>query len=67
MTIDEVKYRVDQIEKVASDFEDAHSKEDNLHQDVLRHLADHASAPEDRDLARAALESTAIEFGRYCA
>ena len=65
MTTEEVKKRVTAINKIAWDDEAAHSQEDRLYADVLRYLA--AGLGEAAELAREALKTEEIAFGRWCA
>jgi hypothetical protein len=69
MDIEEVKRRIEEVERFSSvhDDEVAHSKEDDLHQAVLRHIADHCSDLECRELAIAALKTIDLKFSRWCA
>ena len=64
-TLDDVKRRVQGIAAVAGDDEVAHSREDDLHQDVLRAVA--AGHPDSGKLARAALRTRRIMFKRWYA
>jgi hypothetical protein len=66
MYVQNVRDRVEGI-KVAlyqHDEEMAHAKEDQLYEEVLRHYAAHPVAGQ---LAREALKSKQITFGRWCA
>jgi len=66
VTPEEVRRRVDKITAEAGDDEVAHSDEDELHHDVLRHIA--ATAPDPwRTLAAVALETEHIDFARWYA
>lgn len=68
MTVDEVRARVEDIRDAAMNLRDdeaAHLREDDLWRDVLRAVADGAADP--AGLARAALATLDLEFGRYCA
>jgi hypothetical protein len=56
---------VAEIAAVAIDYEVAHSKEDDLHADVLAAIA--RGATNAQELAQAALKTEEIEFPRYCA
>ena len=69
MTIDTIKSRLEEIRRIAGDNERAHSAEDELHQDVLRAIADGDIEPLDsiREAARLALASIDIEFERWSA
>ena len=62
LTLEEVKSRVRKISAVQKDYETAHSYEDELYCDVLRH---HARA--GCELAKAALKTQELTFPRYCA
>ena len=62
LTLEQVQARVAEIARLADrDLEAAHGEEDKLHQEVLRDLA------EREPIAAAALESTKLDFSRYCA
>jgi len=65
MTLDEVIDRVNQISRLAGDPEAAHSKEDDLYEDVLKHVA--WANHECSALAAAALKTKDIDFERWCA
>lgn len=65
MTIKDVKDSVKRIEEVKMDDERAHSMEDNLHQTVLKAVAEGASNADK--LAKEALKSLKIDFKRWCA
>lgn len=66
MTVEIIRALVKAIEEDAlTDYERAHSKEDELHVYVLREIAN--GHPDSFALAREALKSCEIEFSRYCA
>lgn len=65
MTIDDVKRRVEAINAIRGDSEEAHSLEDELHWDVLGVIA--LGAENARELANAAMKTREIEFERWCA
>lgn len=67
MTVDDVRARVAEIERIGSerDYEMAHGKEDDLREDVLRAIAD--GSPIAADLAREALATSQLDFARWCA
>lgn len=67
MTIEEIEKRVQEIREIADDDDDeaAHSKEDDLRNDVLLAISKGASNPEE--LAYAVLKTGQIEFSRWCA
>jgi len=69
MTLEEVKAELITIEIAAyrKDNEVAHDREDELHQEVLRHIATHCKDEECKNLASKALESLDIEFTRWYA
>ncbi|MFE1321604.1 hypothetical protein [Kitasatospora phosalacinea] len=67
MDVQEVALRVQGIAAVAWDYEAAHSREDRLHVDVLRAIADGSMDERSRSLAQAALATTMIQFGRHAA
>lgn len=62
MTVDEVRERVASIRAQSDDDERAHGLEDQLHQDVLRYLADNGHR-----IAAEALTTLEIDFARWCA
>lgn len=64
LSVADIAKRVAEIKEVAGDPEIAHAKEDELWYGVLCSIRDGASNAEE--LARACLESTHIEFGRWC-
>ncbi len=66
MTLAEVMRRIEYIKSVAGDDERAHSKEDDLHQDVLHNIAN-GTAESPQEMARLALTTSEIEFYRWCA
>ena len=66
MTIEEVKQRVAAIAAEADDDEQAHSMEDELHQDVLRAIAD-KKCKNPSACAAEALKTQDIDFARWCA
>lgn len=66
LTIEDVERRVANIAHLADrDNEAAHAEEDALARDVLRAIA--AGAPDAVQLAKAALQTGAFEFDRWCA
>lgn len=64
MTVEEVRERVALIRAASADDDDerAHGLEDQLHQDVLRYLADNGHR-----IAAEALTTLDIDFARWCA
>lgn len=64
LTVADVKERIEEIRRAARDDDDeaAHAREDELHQDVLRHFAGLG-----HELAAEALKTCDIEFERWCA
>lgn len=65
MTLKMVKTEVKNIRTVRLDSEDAHAKEDQLYQAVLKEIAlGHVQA---QSLAIAALKTRQIKFERWCA
>jgi hypothetical protein len=62
MNLDEVEAAVQHIEAIKDDDEMAHSAEDDLYEQVLRH---HAAL--GCPLAAAALKTRKIRFARWCA
>lgn len=71
MTRADVLRRVKEIRELADyDPEAAHGREDQLHRDVLRHIAENGGSMmmvEVKDLCTAALKTQDIKFPRYCA
>lgn len=65
LTVELVATLVEEVKAVRLDDEAAHSKEDVLHEMVLRAIAEGAKNP--RKLAREALKTLDIQFSRYCA
>ena len=65
ITPEKVAERVALIDRIADDFEGAHSEEDNLYRDVLMSIV--AGSPHPQQLAIEALRSQQIHFPRYCA
>jgi hypothetical protein len=65
MTVEDVEKRVVEIRQRAWDDEAAHSDEDSLRDDVLQTIAD--GAENARALALAVLETSKIDFSRWCA
>ena len=67
MTVADVLKRVEIIRLKAKEIDDeaAHGREDDLHHDVLRAIADGAHNP--KLLARAALKTLDLKFSRHCA
>jgi len=70
MNIQAIRERVAHVKKLVDrkDYEAAHSEEDKLHQEVMMHTATnrYLTAPEIRDMMRAALLTRDIQFARYC-
>ena len=66
MNISIVSHQLEEIRAVASDDEQAHSLEDELHRAVLGAIAD-GSCVDPVACARLALTSKNIEFERWCA
>ncbi len=73
MTKDDVFWRLAKITELADDDEAAHVQEDKLHVDVLKAIGWTHGEPtveqmrQGVELAREALKSLEIRFGRYCA
>jgi hypothetical protein len=69
MTIAVALSTVEEIKRLSSggDWEAAHSKEDDFHQEVLAYIAEHCSDLECKRLAIAALKTCDLEFSRWCA
>jgi hypothetical protein len=66
VTVDDIKKKVANIRIMAYDFEAAHSYEDDLHQEVLRSIAD-GECEDPKGCATAALSTLDIRFMRSCA
>jgi hypothetical protein len=66
MTVSEIRAEVERIRSIARDDEAAHSAEDGLRERVLRFIAD-GKADDPQHLALAALETSKIDFQRWCA
>lgn len=62
ITLAEVKEWVEDIRRASSDDEVAHSKEDSLHVEILKHHAEQGCP-----LAAEALKAQDIDFSRWCA
>jgi hypothetical protein len=70
MTLDDLRWRVDEIRSLAPDWEAAHSAEDKLYKDVLRAIAEGDYDPafsRPDSLADTALMAEHISFPRHCA
>ena len=65
LTVYAVESVVRTISRMSKDAEAAHGLEDTLHQDVLKAIAE-GRTPDARALAKAALKSQDISFGRFC-
>ena len=66
MTVDEIKIQVKIIGEVAGDAEVAHAYEDQLHQTVLRNIAE-GMCEDPTGCAAAALLTNEFDFPRWCA
>jgi len=66
MDLDEVKKRVADIGFMQGDDEAAHSNEDDLHVDFIRHVAA-AGTPELAEMAKEILKVCDMDFARWCA
>jgi len=66
LTVADVAAAVAKIERVRGDDEAAHGREDDLHQRVLRHIADE-TCDDPRGCAAEALKTLKIKFARWCA
>ena len=64
-TVDDVRRVVDYIASIQDDNEVAHGAEDAMRQRVLELVAE--GHPDSAELAKAALESSTITFGRWYA
>lgn len=64
MSIKDLEDSLREIEDASSDYEAAHSMEDDLREDVLREIAD--GNPLSVELAKLVLTSSEIDFVRYC-
>lgn len=65
ITLEEIASGLARIDGIKADDERAHKLEDELHQEVLRAIAD--GAPDAAELARAALQTKDIDFSRWYA
>jgi hypothetical protein len=65
VTIAKIRQEVEHIRLGAPDAEQAHSREDGLHQWVLRGIG--GGAPFPAALAQEAMKTTEIDFPRWCA
>lgn len=65
MNTKQIKAKVAEIEACKDDPEKAHALEDDLYMEVLQAIRDGAMNPDE--LAREALESSFIDFPRWCA
>jgi hypothetical protein len=65
MTPEDVAGRVDHLRTLGEYDDEAHMKEDALHDDVLRHIAAHSIDPRSVALATEALKSTELHFHRW--
>lgn len=63
MNVQDIEKEVDEIRKVAGDYEAAHGMEDELWKRTLRAIARGAEDP--AALASAALVTTTLDFPRY--
>ena len=66
MTLDEARAEVERIKAMAGDDEAAHAAEDNFRERVLRWIAD-GKADDPQHLALIALQTSKIDFQRWCA
>lgn len=66
MTLNDVKTRLFKINETRGDNEVAHTMEDELHQDVLRAIAD-GTCDDPKACAAEALKSIDIDFARWYA
>ena len=65
MNLQDVKNNVLKIYEMKGDAESAHIEEDNLHQEVLRQVAN--GNPEAKEMAKEALKTLEIDFCRWYA
>src|ERR1051326_1491076 len=65
-TVQDVKSRVAKIRKLRDDSEMAHAAEDALYEELLAAIAS-GIAEEPAAMARVALETSTIDFERWCA
>lgn len=65
MNRQQIQQRLDEIKGLIRDSEAAHSKEDQLYYDFIRHIATMGGPYADRALL--VLETKAITFARHCA
>ena len=65
LTVEDVKAKVKNIKNLAQfDHEAAHSREDTLYLDVLKHIAKHGTHM--NNFAQEALKAAKIKFPRHC-
>ena len=65
--VSDVERIVALIERIKSDDEDAHGREDDLHRAVMEAIANGTWRDSPAALCRAALKTREIEFARWCA
>ncbi len=65
MNIEEIQYRIKAINEISHDDEAAHSLEDRLYEDFIKHV----SKRKDKigNMARQILATQEIDFSRWCA
>lgn len=63
LTVRQVRRKVGEVRRNAGDFEAAHAREDDLHQEVLRAIAS-GDCEDPRACAAEALRTLAIKFRR---
>ncbi len=66
MTPDDVDFEFNAIANLVDDDEKAHGLEDDLHQAVLKAIAD-GTATDPTECARRALKTLSLDFARWCA
>jgi hypothetical protein len=66
MKIDYIKQQVELIKQSSSDYEAAHSMEDDLYAEFIHHVAD-GDFGELSEKAREILKTQTFGFARYCA
>lgn len=67
LTLDEIQERVEKIAAFTADYEAAHGLEDQLWHDFIKYVASGIVDEQMAEKARAVLQTTQIDFPRYCA
>ncbi len=66
MTLDDAINGVEHIRRLSADDEAAHSAEDRLRTEFIRHVANYGPVPL-RDMAAEILKTESLKFARWCA